>query len=72
MTVANKSDIFSFEILDYWAFVYLIADLFKALETSEGSKTVAQNLGILNYGVSMPTLEEVFLKLGKQWPHQFV
>ncbi|KAK7506564.1 hypothetical protein BaRGS_00002039, partial [Batillaria attramentaria] len=40
------------------------ADLFKALEaTSEGGETKAQSLAILNYGVSMPTLEEVFLKL---------
>lgn len=40
------------------------ADLFKALETRDGSgKTKAHSLAILNYGVAMPTLEEVFLKL---------
>ncbi|XP_076447270.1 cholesterol transporter ABCA5-like isoform X2 [Babylonia areolata] len=41
-------------------------ELFTALETQQGSQTVAQSLGILNYGVSMPTLEEVFLKLGEE------
>ncbi|KAK7483952.1 hypothetical protein BaRGS_00024836 [Batillaria attramentaria] len=39
--------------------------LFKALEETDGDGvTKAESLGILNYSVSMPTLEEVFLKLG--------
>ncbi|PVD38360.1 hypothetical protein C0Q70_00974 [Pomacea canaliculata] len=37
--------------------------LFKSLEESKDNKTIAQSLGISSYGVSMPTLEEVFLKL---------
>jgi hypothetical protein len=39
--------------------------LFKALEKKTDGFTEAQLLGILSYGISMTTLEEVFLKLGK-------
>ena len=45
------------------------ADLFQALEVpSNGSdgETVAKKLGIQTYGVSMTTLEEVFLKLNDE------
>ncbi|KAL8586837.1 hypothetical protein ACOMHN_052713 [Nucella lapillus] len=41
-------------------------EMFSALEAQEGSQTVSESLGILNYGISMPTLEEVFLKLGEE------
>ncbi|XP_038064701.1 ATP-binding cassette sub-family A member 5-like [Patiria miniata] len=43
-------------------------DLFKALEnhTSKSDQSVAKELGIQSYGVSMTTLEEVFLKLNDE------
>lgn len=42
------------------------SDLFKTLEQcDESGKSMALSLGICSYGVSMPTLEEVFLKLGR-------
>ncbi|XP_033629986.1 ATP-binding cassette sub-family A member 5-like isoform X1 [Asterias rubens] len=45
-------------------------DLFQALEEpckeSSSQKTVAQDLGIQTYGVSMTSLEEVFLKLNEE------
>ncbi|XP_038064464.1 ATP-binding cassette sub-family A member 10-like [Patiria miniata] len=41
--------------------------LFQALEeTTESGQTVAKQLGIQSYGVSMTTLEEVFLKLSEE------
>ena len=45
----------------------LLSDLFGALETKKTNvSTLAESLGIKSYGVSMTTLEEVFLKLGQQ------
>ncbi|XP_038048297.1 ATP-binding cassette sub-family A member 5-like [Patiria miniata] len=43
-------------------------DLFQALENTskESGETVAKQLGIQSYGVSMTTLEEVFLKLNDE------
>ena len=44
----------------------LLSDLFGALETKKTNvSTLAESLGIKSYGVSMTTLEEVFLKLGQ-------
>ena len=44
------------------------ADLFQALEATTGNpkRTLAKHLGIQSYGVSMTTLEEVFLKLSDE------
>ena len=43
-----------------------LIDLFAALESKTTDvSTMAESLGIKSYGVSMTTLEEVFLKLGK-------
>ena len=40
--------------------------LFQSLEeVGDDGKTKAQSLGITSYGVSMTTLEEVFMKIGK-------
>ena len=44
-------------------FVYF-TDLFNALEEKIGN-TNGSNLGICSYGISMTTLEEVFLELGR-------
>ncbi|XP_077979636.1 cholesterol transporter ABCA5-like [Glandiceps talaboti] len=49
--------------------VNLFVDLFHALESTSGESagvTKAKSLGIQTYGVSMTTLEEVFLKLGEE------
>ena len=43
----------------------VLIDLFGELETSSGDQSVAKSLGIDGYGISMTTLEEVFLKLGR-------
>ena len=50
----------------YFHFVYFcILGLFSAFEQkSDGGNSKADSLGIKSYGVSMTTLEEVFLKLG--------
>ena len=47
----------------YWLFLYL--DLLKALEDNNDGHEVcaASLLGVTSYGVSMTTLEEVFLQL---------
>ena len=42
-----------------------ISGLFEQLDGSDGAGTNA--LGIKNYGVSMTTLEEVFLKIGQHF-----
>ena len=39
--------------------------LFGDLEGSNGGKMRYESLGIESYGISMTTLEEVFLRLGK-------
>lgn len=47
--------------------IFLLSDLFGALETKKTNvSTLAESMGIKSYGVSMTTLEEVFLKLGQQ------
>ena len=46
-----------------------LPELFAALEEQSGGVTYAENMGISNYGISMPTLEEVFLKLGTPKMH---
>ena len=49
---------------------FLFEGLFEELEStseSEKSETRAKQLGINGYGVSMTTLEEVFLELGKHY-----
>ncbi|XP_070580684.1 cholesterol transporter ABCA5-like isoform X2 [Ptychodera flava] len=48
--------------------VSMFAGLFSALEASDdnSSQTKAKAMGIQSYGVSMTTLEEVFLKLGEE------
>lgn len=55
------------ETVFYFVFV---SDLFKALEESNPAESdqffTAPKLGIITYGVSMTTLEEVFLKLGDE------
>ena len=43
--------------------------MFKNLEESsrgDGEQTTAQTLGIQTYGISMTSLEEVFLKIGEE------
>ncbi|XP_013398468.1 ATP-binding cassette sub-family A member 5-like [Lingula anatina] len=42
------------------------AGLFEALENTEGGKRFADQLGVNDFGISMPTLEEVFLKLAEE------
>ena len=44
--------------------VNVLSGLFGALEASSVGQTKAQSLGIASYGISMTTLEEVFLKIG--------
>ena len=39
--------------------------LFGELERSNGGKMRYESLGIESYGISMTTLEEVFLRLGE-------
>ena len=48
----------------YSFFLYALG-LFGDLERSNGGKIKYESLGIESYGISMTTLEEVFLKLGK-------
>ena len=50
----------------YFYFYFFFLGLFSALEQKTGgSVSKAESMGIKSYGVSMTTLEEVFLKLGK-------
>ena len=45
---------------------FMLSDLFGALEGKNGDGTpYSEQLGIITYGVSMTTLEDVFLKLGR-------
>ena len=44
--------------------LFSFLDLFGELERDDGGKSKARSLGIESYGISMTTLEEVFLKLG--------
>ena len=46
--------------------VFFLSALFEALENKSGDTTIAMSMGIQSYGVSMTTLEEVFLKLGEE------
>lgn len=48
-----------------WFWFSHFIDLFAALESkSTDVSTLAESMGIKSYGVSMTTLEEVFLALG--------
>lgn len=48
----------------YYSLVVL--GLFSELSELESNQTLSQQLGVISYGISMTTLEDVFLKLGKQ------